>query len=73
MLTKIKLIRNVGCFNQLTSDEELKQTTLIYGENAAGKTTLSHILHSLARDASDEILARRPFRPKFASKPPTEN
>lgn len=59
MLKKIKLIRNVGCFNQLTSDEELKQTTLIYGENAAGKTTLSHILRSLARDASDEILARR--------------
>ncbi|MBQ8284926.1 MAG: AAA family ATPase, partial [Thermoguttaceae bacterium] len=70
MLTKIKLIRNVGCFNQLTCDEELKQTTLIYGENAAGKTTLSHILRSLARDASDEILARRrksktPFPPKI--------
>lgn len=59
MLKKIKLISGVGCFNQLTSDEELKQTTLIYGENAAGKTTLSHILRSLARDASDEILARR--------------
>ncbi|MBQ9128746.1 MAG: AAA family ATPase, partial [Thermoguttaceae bacterium] len=55
--------------NHLTCDEELKQTTLIYGENAAGKTTLSHILRSLARDASDEILARRrksktPFPPK---------
>lgn len=59
MLKKIKLISGVGCFNQLTCDEELKQTTLIYGENAAGKTTLSHILRSLARDASDEILARR--------------
>ncbi len=70
MLKKIKLISDVGCFNQLTSDEELKQTTLIYGENAAGKTTLSHILRSLARDASDEILARRrksktPFPPKI--------
>ena len=59
MLTKIKLIRNVGCFNQLTCKEELKQTTLIYGENAAGKTTLSHILHSLARAASEEILERQ--------------
>ncbi|MBP3557919.1 MAG: AAA family ATPase [Thermoguttaceae bacterium] len=59
MLTKIKLIRNVGCFNQLTCDEELKQTTLIYGENAAGKTTLSQVLRSFARDDSDEILARR--------------
>lgn len=70
MLKKIKLISDVGCFNQLTSDEELKQTTLIYGENAAGKTTLSHILRSLARDASDEILARRrkseaPLPPKI--------
>ena len=59
MLTKIKLIRNVGCFNQLTCDQEFKQTTLIYGENAAGKTTLSSVLRSLARDDSDEILARR--------------
>lgn len=70
MLKKIKLISGVGCFNQLTSDKELKQTTLIYGENAAGKTTLSSVLRSLARDDSDEILERRrksktPLPPKI--------
>ncbi len=49
MISKFKLIRNIGVFDsvQETPDTKLSKLTLIYAENARGKTTLSAILRSL--------------------------
>jgi wobble nucleotide-excising tRNase len=61
MIKKFCLIRNVGCFDsyQSPSNSDLAPLTLIYAENARGKTTLSAILRSLASGNSAWIVGRK--------------
>lgn len=49
MISKFQLIRNIGVFDSVqgTPATKLDKLTLIYAENARGKTTLSAILRSL--------------------------
>ena len=50
MIRRIKLLRNIGTFNSDApgASPALKALTLIYADNARGKTTLAAILRSLA-------------------------
>lgn len=50
MIEQIQLLRNVGQFDNLNPPPQTALTpfTLIYGENARGKTTLAAVLRSLA-------------------------
>lgn len=52
MLTHINLIRNVGRFDSVSAGANIpfEKFTVIYGENGRGKTTISAILKSLARN-----------------------
>ncbi len=60
MITSLKLIRNVGSFDsyQEGPNTEFKPLTLIYAENARGKTTLGAIFRSLATGESNWVEAR---------------
>ena len=51
MIERIQLIRNIGTFDSVDEGGKLpfSRLTLIYAENARGKTTLSAILRSLGR------------------------
>lgn len=62
MLKKIIKIENLGKFVSFTKaqgDVEFRQTTLIYGENGQGKTTLADVLRSLATNNPFPIQGRR--------------
>lgn len=61
MIDHIRLLRNVGLFDNHSPPQQTAFTpfTLIYGENARGKTTLAAILRSLATDDSDLVLERQ--------------
>ncbi len=50
MINSLKLIRNIGRFDSVTTSPDLSfsQLTLIYAENGQGKTTISSILRSLS-------------------------
>jgi wobble nucleotide-excising tRNase len=50
VLERLKLIRNIGKFDSVVSGQNLPLTklTLIYAENARGKTTMASILRSMA-------------------------
>ena len=52
MITNFKLLQNIGKFNSnaATPPCEFGKLTLIYADNAQGKTTLTNILRSLASD-----------------------
>ena len=69
MITSIKLIRNVGSFDSYQEglNTGFKPLTLIYAENARGKTTLTAIFRSLATAESHWIEGRcrlgSPHRP----------
>ena len=60
MIAEIRLIRNVGAFDSVTSHGELilNKLTLIYAENGRGKTTLTSILRALASNNSATIQER---------------
>ena len=60
MIDHIQLLRNVGLFDNHSPPQQTAFTplTLIYGENARGKTTLAAILRSLATNNSDLIVER---------------
>ena len=60
MIERIELLRNVGLFDNHSPPQQTAFTpfTLIYGENARGKTTLAAILRSLATDNPDLIVER---------------
>ena len=60
MIEHIQLLRNVGLFDDHSPPAQtaLKPFTLIYGENARGKTTLAAILRSLATNNPDLIVER---------------
>lgn len=50
MITRLKLLRNIGLFDSVSVGPNLSlaRLTLIYAENGRGKTTLAAILRSLA-------------------------
>ncbi len=61
MIEQIKLLRNVGLFDDHNPPQQaaFKPFTLIYGENARGKTTLASILRSLATNTPNLVVERR--------------
>lgn len=60
MIDLIQLIRNVGQFDNVSPPPQTALTpfSLIYGENARGKTTLAAILRSLATDEPTLVMER---------------
>jgi len=60
MISKFQLIRNIGVFDSVQGSQETKlaKLTLIYAENARGKTTLSSILNSLKTGEPYPIMER---------------
>lgn len=60
MIEHIQLLRNVGQFDNLNPPAQTALTpfTLIYGENARGKTTLAAVLRSLATGNPRLVLER---------------
>lgn len=60
MIEHIQLLRNVGLFDNLSPPAQTALTpfTLIYGENARGKTTLAAVLRSLATGNPRLVLER---------------
>lgn len=60
MIEQIQLIRNVGLFDNYSPSQDVAFTpfTLVYGENARGKTTLAAILRSLATNKPELVLER---------------
>ena len=50
MITRLKLLRNIGQFDSVDAGKDLplRQLTLIYAANGRGKTTISAILDSLS-------------------------
>lgn len=60
MIEHIQLLRNVGLFDNHSPAQQTAFTpfTLIYGENARGKSTLAAILRSLATDNPDLVAER---------------
>lgn len=60
MIEHIQLLRNVGLFDNLSPPAQTALTpfTLIYGENARGKTTLAAMLRSLATGNPQLVVER---------------
>lgn len=60
MVNKINLVRGVGRFDNVSSGSQIQfsKLTLIYAENATGKSTLSAILRSLA-SGRPELVSER--------------
>ena len=60
MISKLQLLRNVGTFDSVNSGANipLARLTVIYAENARGKTTLGAILRSLASGDPTPIIER---------------
>ena len=60
MLQRIISIKNVGRFRSTTAsgDVTFRPTTLIFGENGRGKTTLCAILRSLSTGSTDLVSGR---------------
>ena len=61
MINRFKLFQNIGRFNSDAAGaaHELSKLTLIYADNAQGKTTLTAILRSLASGDPQSITERR--------------
>ena len=61
MIKQFRLIRNVSCFDsfQCPANTEFAPLTLVYAENARGKTTLTAILRSLACGDPASIIGRK--------------
>ena len=61
MIEYIKLLRNIGTFDSdsAAASLSLKRLTLIYADNARGKTTLAAVLRSLATGDPLPIVERR--------------
>lgn len=60
MLQRVISIRNVGRFKNCAAsgDVTFQRYTLIFAENARGKTTLCDVLRSLSRNAPDIVVGR---------------
>ena len=63
MIQHIKLLQNIGTFNSDSAAEslELKRLSLVYADNARGKTTIAAVLRSLATDDPLPIAERHRF------------
>lgn len=61
MIEKIVEISNVGKLRQhaAVGDQTFKKLTIVYGDNAIGKTTLAAVLDSLREGAPGTILGRK--------------
>ena len=61
MINRFKLLQNIGRFNSDTggASHELSKLTLIYADNAQGKTTLTAVLRSLVSGDPLPITERR--------------
>ena len=70
MLKKIRVIKQVGVFSNFDSgnDKELEKLTFIYGLNTFGKSTISDIFKSLAKN-SGEMITKRKTLPKDPARP----
>jgi wobble nucleotide-excising tRNase len=64
MIEHIQLLRNVGLFDNVSPPAQTALTpfTLIYGENARGKTTLAAVLRSLATGNPELVIERHRLR-----------
>jgi wobble nucleotide-excising tRNase len=60
MLQRVVSIKNVGRFRNCAAigDVTFRRYTLVFAENARGKTTLCDILRSLTRNAPDIVIGR---------------
>ncbi|MCL4197724.1 MAG: AAA family ATPase [Phycisphaerales bacterium] len=61
MIQKLRLLRSIGQFDAVNAGAnfDLRKLTLVYAENARGKTTLAAIMRSLATGAPLPITERR--------------
>ncbi|KAA0213816.1 MAG: hypothetical protein DYG94_11505 [Leptolyngbya sp. PLA3] len=61
MIQKLRLLRSIGQFDAVNTGAnfDLRKLTLVYAENARGKTTLAAIMRSLATGESLPITERR--------------
>src|SRR5712692_965078 len=59
MINKLNLIRSIGQFDSVTTAIDLGKLTLVYAENARGKTTLGAVLQSLSTGEAVPINERR--------------
>jgi hypothetical protein len=61
MINALQLVRNIGQFDSVSSAAALRlaAVTLIYAENARGKTTLAAVLRSLATGDPIPVAERR--------------
>ena len=64
MINRFKLLQNIGRFNSDAggASHELSKLTLVYADNAQGKTTLTTILRSLTSGDPLPITERRSTR-----------
>ena len=70
MIERIKLLQNIGRFNSDAAGAayELSKLTLIYADNAQGKTTLTAVLRSLASGDPQPITERRRLGSQYPPK-----
>ena len=70
MIKKIRVIKQVGVFSNFDSghDKGLEKLTFMYGLNTFGKSTLSDIFKSLAKN-SGELITNRKTLPKDHTRP----
>ena len=70
MINRFKLIQNIGRFNSDAAGaaHELSRLTLIYADNAQGKTTLTAILRSLASGDPRSITERHRLGSQYPPK-----
>jgi len=63
MIKKFIKIKNIGKFANYSAqgDISLDEVNIIYGENSAGKTTLTSIIRSLLKNEPGLILERKTF------------
>ncbi len=59
MINKLNLIRSIGQFDSVNSAIDLRKFTLVYAENARGKTTLAAVMRSLSTGEALPINERR--------------
>lgn len=61
MLEKLDSVKKVGLFDDYAHSPEcaLTETSIIYGENGVGKSTIAAILDSLREGSAGEIIRRR--------------